>query len=103
MALDMGTAVANLSSIERTTQIVVSTPYKSDPSITITRELLRVSNGSIVSRDSAGVVIRQYSNTANQVFTVNGKSYTTAEIASVLTFVADTWRKEDTKSTANTI
>lgn len=96
MAIDLGTENVVVTSQERTWRINIETPLGGDPVVTVFREMVRTAaDGTVISKDTANRVSRSLSAAAAQSFTVEGKNYTTAEIAGVIATVADVWRQED--------
>lgn len=97
MAIDQGTETLALKKEERTWRINIETPKGADAIVTVLREVVcTAADGSIFSRYLVpGNVTRSLSETAGQTFTVKDKTYTTAEIAGVIAFIADKWRQDD--------
>lgn len=99
MAIDQGTTTETITSQERTWRINIETTINTDPVITVYRQAVKTSgDGSVISIDSAPIVVRNLSEVATQEFTVNDKTYTMFELATVIAAVADTWRTEDMKN-----
>jgi hypothetical protein len=96
MAIDQGTATVAVTSQERTWRVNIETPLGADPSITIQREEVKTDpSGAVLSKNPNAVVSRGLSAIATEQFTVGSRTYTVAEIATVIAAIADQWRTED--------
>jgi len=95
MAIDQGTATATIASQERTWRVNIETALGADPVVSIYREEVKTVNGALLSKTPNAVVTRSLSATASQSFTVGEKTYTMAELATVIAAAADTFRAED--------
>lgn len=94
MAIDLGSETQTISKQERTWRVNIETPRDTDPTVTVFREKVQTSpDGSVVYENNT--INRSLSATAEQSFTVNDKTYTTGEIAQVISAIADTWAQED--------
>ncbi len=95
MAIDLGTSTVTLSSQERTWRINLETPLGQDPTITVYREdIKKDGNNAIVSQENAKMLSRNLSAVASEAHTVGDKTYTLAELATVIAAVADAWSQE---------
>lgn len=96
MAIDHGTVTIAVTSQERTWRINIETPQGADPVVTVYREVVKTApDGSIISKETVGMVERSLTAVASQTFNVGDHKYTTAEVAGVIAAVADVWRQED--------
>lgn len=96
MAIDQGTETLAVTSQERTWRVNIETAKGSDPVVTVYRESVKTGpDGAIIAKERVTDTQRSLSGIAAQQYTVGGKDYTTAEIATVISAIADTWREED--------
>lgn len=103
MAIDQGSESLTLAVQERTWRLEIFTESGEDPVVRVHRETVRTGNdGTIVSRERGTVVERNFLSVAQQVFVIGGNEYTGAEIAGVVSAVADYWRAEDLAAAAET-
>lgn len=96
MSITEGTETIVLTIEERTWRLEIFTDKGVDPTVRAHREVVKTdASGNVISRETGVTVNRSLSQFASQSFTVAGKSYTGAEIANLISAVADTWRQED--------
>lgn len=101
MATNQGTETIEVVTEERTWRLEIFTEKDTDPSVRVHRETVRSTvTGEIMSRDRGVVVERSLSSVAGEAFTIAGKPYTGAEIANVLSAIADIWRDQDVAAAA---
>lgn len=104
MAIDQGTETLAITTQERTWRINIETPKGGDAVVTVHREKVRTyPDGTVISREMVAEVRRSLSATAAQQITLGGNTYTVAEIAGVISAIADAWREEDIANTKERI
>lgn len=101
MAIDQGTETIAITTQERSWRINIETPQGGDSTVTVHRETVRTApDGSAISHEPCGQVSRSLAATAAQAISVGGNDYTVAEIAGVISAIADAWRQEDIDAAA---
>jgi hypothetical protein len=101
MAIEQGTETVAVTTEERTLHVTIDTPKGGDPTVMVFREIVRTTpDGAVLSKQDGAIVQRSLSQVAEETFAVGDKTYTGAEIAALISAVADTWRQQEIAAAA---
>jgi len=96
MSIDLGTEQINLKKEERTQQIRIQTFADTDPLLTIFREVVYTTDQGDRYFGARDIVVeRRLSEIADKHYTVGEYQFTGAQLAGIISAVADLLRAED--------